>query len=52
MRLFAEGDQTVVEQTFSLELDMPDRRWALFHHQDDQSTEDGVPLPKTPPDAN
>jgi hypothetical protein len=51
VRLFAEGGQ-VVEQTFSLELDMPDRRWALFHHQDDQSTEDGVPLPKTPPVDN
>ena len=46
VRLFAEGGQTVVEQTFSLYGGMAGR-WPLYHHQDDQSTENGQPLPKT-----
>ncbi len=46
VRLFADGGQTVVEQTFSLWRDVAGR-WPLYHHQDDQSTENGQPLPKT-----
>lgn len=46
VRLFAEGGQTVVEQTFSLYPAMAGR-WQLYHHQDDLSTENGQPLPKT-----
>jgi hypothetical protein len=51
VRLFADGGQTVVEQTFSLEGEGGQRppspgRYPLYHHQDDQSTENGQPLPK------
>jgi hypothetical protein len=43
VRLFAEGGQTVVEQTF--ELEARGDRWLLYQHDDDQNTENGVPLP-------
>jgi hypothetical protein len=50
VRLFAEGDQTVVEQTFSLERELGlgrDRSSGLiYQHKDDQTTENGVPLPR------
>jgi hypothetical protein len=44
VRLFAEGGQTVVEQTFELEA----WRWYLgiYQHEGDQTTENGVPLPR------
>ena len=43
VRLFAEGGQTVVEQTF--ELEGRGDRWLLYQHEGDQNTENGVPLP-------
>jgi hypothetical protein len=43
VRLFAEGGQTVVEQ--SLNLEAQGDNWLLYQHEDDQSTENGVPLP-------
>ena len=46
VRLFAQGGGTVVEQTFSLELEMPDHRWVLYQHKDDHNTENGLPLPR------
>ena len=51
VRLFADGGQTVVEQTFSLEGEMGQRpmspgRYPLYHHHGDQSTENGQPLPR------
>jgi hypothetical protein len=46
VRMFADGGQTVVEQTFSLEGEIRGR-WPLYHHQADQSTENGQPLPRT-----
>jgi len=45
VRLFAEGGQTVVEQTLELETRM-DGSWAIYQHTEDQSTENGVPLPR------
>jgi hypothetical protein len=52
VRLFADEGQTVVEQTFHLEGEMGQRPWSpgrypLYHHHDDQSTENGQPLPKS-----
>ena len=44
VRLFAEGGQTVVEQTFELEERMG--RWVIYQHEGDQTTENGVPLPR------
>jgi hypothetical protein len=46
VRLFADGGQTVVEQTLTIEQDMRSGGvWALFQHDDDLNTENGVPLP-------
>jgi hypothetical protein len=44
VRLFAEEGQTVVEQTFELEERMGD--WVIYQHEGDQTTENGVPLPR------
>jgi hypothetical protein len=46
VRMFAEGGQTVVEQDLSLEGEREGGRWPLYHHRDDQSTENGLPLPR------
>jgi hypothetical protein len=43
VRLFADGGQTVVEQTLNLE--HQDGRWVILQHEADQNTENGVPLP-------
>lgn len=45
IRLFAEGGKTIVEQDFALEGERGGR-WLLYHHPGDQSTENGVPLPR------
>lgn len=45
VRLFAEGGQTVVEQTLELEARL-DGSWAIYQHDEDQNTENGVPLPR------
>jgi hypothetical protein len=44
VRLFAEEGQTVVEQTFELEERMGD--WVIYQHEGDETTENGVPLPR------
>jgi hypothetical protein len=44
VRLFAEGDQTVVEQTF--ELESGQGFWVIYQHEGDQTIENGVPLPR------
>jgi hypothetical protein len=44
VRLFTEGGQTVVEQTF--ELEAQNGRWVIYQHEGDQTTENGVPLPR------
>jgi hypothetical protein len=44
VRLFAEGGETVVEQTFVLEA--RGDHWELYQHDEDQNTENGVPLPR------
>jgi hypothetical protein len=46
VRLFADGGETVVEQTLALEKDRAGL-WRLFHHPGDPSTENGQPLPRT-----
>lgn len=45
VRLFAEGGQTVVEQTLELET-RADGSWAIYQHEDNSNTENGVPLPR------
>jgi hypothetical protein len=44
VRLFAEGGQTVVEQT--LELEERAGGWLIYQHEGDQNTENGQPLPR------
>ena len=44
VRLFAEGGQTVMEQTLELET-RADGSWAIYQHKRDQNTENGQPLP-------
>jgi hypothetical protein len=46
VRLFADGGQTVTEQTFNLEWHAARGRWLLYQHEGDQTTENGVPLPR------
>ncbi len=44
VRMFADGGEIVVEQTF--ELEARGDHWELYQHDEDQNAENGVPLPR------